>query len=60
MYVPGYGVGIIADTGAYPYNHNWVDLGYTDEEFELYAKFIPSITVYLLAPAPPGFTGELP
>jgi uncharacterized protein YabE (DUF348 family)/3D (Asp-Asp-Asp) domain-containing protein len=60
MYVPGYGVGVIADTGAYPYNHNWVDLGYTDEEFELYAKFIPSITVYLLAPAPPGFTGELP
>jgi uncharacterized protein YabE (DUF348 family)/3D (Asp-Asp-Asp) domain-containing protein len=60
MYVPGYGVGIVADTGAYPYNHNWVDLGYTDEEFDLYAKFIPSITVYLLAPAPPGFTGVLP
>jgi len=60
MYVPGYGVGTIADTGAYPYNHNWVDLGYTDEEFDLYAKFIPSITVYLLAPAPPGFTGVLP
>jgi len=60
MYVPGYGVGIVADTGVYPYNHNWVDLGYTDEEFELYAKFIPSITVYLLAPAPPGFTGVLP
>lgn len=60
MYVPGYGIGTIADTGAYPYNHNWVDLGYTDEEFDLYARFIPSITVYLLAPAPSGFTGALP
>jgi uncharacterized protein YabE (DUF348 family)/3D (Asp-Asp-Asp) domain-containing protein len=60
MYVPGYGIGTIADTGSYPYNHNWVDLGYTDEEFDLYARFIPSITVYLLAPAPSGFTGALP
>lgn len=60
IYVPGYGVGTVADTGVYPYNHNWIDLGYTDEEFDLYAKFIPSITVYLLAPPPPGFTGTLP
>ncbi len=60
IYVPGYGIGTVADTGSYPYNHNWIDLGYTDEEFELYAKFIPSITVYLLAPAPSGFTGALP
>ncbi len=60
IYIPGYGIGTVADTGSYPYNHNWVDLGYTDEEFDLYAKFIPSITVYLLAPAPSGFTGSLP
>lgn len=61
IYVPGYGVGTVADTGSYPYNHNWIDLGYTDEEFVLYnARFIPSITVYLLAPAPSGFTGALP
>jgi uncharacterized protein YabE (DUF348 family) len=52
MYVPGYGVGIIADTGVYPYNHSWVDLGFTDAEFALYGKFYPSITVYLLAPVP--------
>jgi len=61
MYVPGYGIGTIADNdGSYSNGRRWIDLGYTDEEFDLYAKYIPSITVYLLAPAPPGFTGALP
>lgn len=60
MYVPGYGIGTVADTGYYPYNPNWVDLGYTDAEFALYGKFYPSITVYLLAPAPAYVPGIMP
>lgn len=60
MYVPGYGIGTIADTGSYPYNSNWIDLGFTDAEFALYGKFYPSITVYLMAPAPPNVPGIMP
>jgi uncharacterized protein YabE (DUF348 family) len=60
MYVPGYGIGTVADTGYYPYNPNWIDLGYTDAEFKLYGKFYPSITVYLLAPAPSYVPGIMP
>ncbi len=60
MYIPGYGIGTVADTGVYPYNHNWVDLGFTDEEFKLYGKFYPSITIYLMAPAPANVPGIMP
>jgi uncharacterized protein YabE (DUF348 family)/3D (Asp-Asp-Asp) domain-containing protein len=63
MYVPGYGVGLIADVGYYPYNHNWVDLGYTDAEYALVPdkqKFFRSITVYFLAPAPANVPGIMP
>lgn len=52
IYIPGYGIAIVADTGVYPYNHNWVDLGFTDAEFAVEGKFISSITVYFLAPFP--------
>jgi len=60
MYVPGYGIGSVEDTGYYPYNPNWIDLGFTDAEFALYGKFYPSITVYLLAPAPAYVPGVMP
>jgi uncharacterized protein YabE (DUF348 family) len=58
MYVPGYGIGTIADTGYYPYNHYWVDLGYSDDDFVGWGA-IPT-TVYFLSPPPSGFTGVLP
>lgn len=57
-YVPGYGVGTIADTGYYPYNDNWIDLGYSDEDFVSWGT--TNTTIYFLSPAPPGFTGVLP
>ena len=41
MYVPGYGIGTVADTGYYPYNPNWIDLGYTDAEFALIWQVLP-------------------
>ncbi|MBA4375236.1 MAG: hypothetical protein C0401_03565 [Anaerolinea sp.] len=52
MYIPGYGVGIVADTGVYPYNHNWVDAGYTDAEFAAGGVVNGTFTVYFLAPFP--------
>ncbi len=52
FYIPGYGIGRVADTGVYPYNHSWIDLGYTDAEFELEAFTKHGLIVYLLDSAP--------
>jgi uncharacterized protein YabE (DUF348 family) len=49
LYVPGYGVGRIADCGAsIPGKFN-IDLGYTDED---YVSWHQDITVYFLTPVP--------
>ena len=58
MFVPGYGIGTIADVGYYPYNDNWVDLGYSDDDFVNWGA--TPVTVYFLSPPPAGFTGVLP
>lgn len=58
IYVPGYGVGTIADIGYYPYNDYWIDLGYSDDDFVSWGS--TNLTIYFLSPAPPGFTGVLP
>jgi uncharacterized protein YabE (DUF348 family) len=34
VYVPGYGFGTIADTGAYPDRRPWIDLAYSDSDTE--------------------------
>lgn len=50
VYVPGYGVGLIADVGGgFPDGRAWIDLGYTDADFIPWSKWV---TVYFLAPAP--------
>jgi 3D (Asp-Asp-Asp) domain-containing protein len=51
--IPGYGIGTVEDNGSYPYNHNWIDLGYTDAEYAVLPeteKFHQHITVYFLSP----------
>ena len=59
--VPGYGIGTVADIGAYPYNHNWVDLGYTDEEFAQAAQLtFHNLTIYFLLPMPASGEVVLP
>lgn len=58
IYVPGYGVGTIADIGYYPYNDYWIDLGYSDDDFVSWGA--TNLTIYFLSPAPPGFTGVMP
>ncbi len=58
IYVPGYGVGTIADIGAYPGTTKWIDLGYTDADYVPWGAV--NVTIYFLSPAPPAFTGVLP
>ncbi|PKO00175.1 MAG: hypothetical protein CVU42_05390 [Chloroflexi bacterium HGW-Chloroflexi-4] len=59
--VPGYGIGIVQDTGSYPGTHYWIDLGYTDAEFAAAGqKTFLNLTVYLLGPFPEGTNLELP
>jgi len=58
IYVPGYGVGTVADIGAYPDTTHWIDLGYSDDDWVSWGGV--SVTIYFLSPAPPGFLGILP
>jgi uncharacterized protein YabE (DUF348 family) len=48
IYVPGYGVGVAADTGGKVRGRH-IDLGYEEDELKLWYKWVD---VYLLAPAP--------
>lgn len=49
VYVPGYGVGLVADTGAERHDPYWIDLGYSDEDWRSWSS---PVDVYLLAPPP--------
>ncbi len=50
VYVPGYGVGVIGDVGGgFPDGRLWIDLGYSDEDWQNWSGMV---TVYFLAPAP--------
>lgn len=57
LYVPGYGVGVAADTGAPRDTTRWIDLGYDDENFEIWARYVD---VYILAPVPDDIQYILP
>jgi uncharacterized protein YabE (DUF348 family) len=51
VYVPGYGTGLMADTGP-AHRPLFIDLGYSDDDFVSWSRYVD---VYLLAPAPdPG------
>ena len=50
MYVPGYGMGVAADTGGKVRGRH-VDLGYEEDELTLWYKWVD---VYLLSPPPPA------
>jgi uncharacterized protein YabE (DUF348 family) len=50
VYVPGYGRGVIADLGGgFPDGRAWIDLGYSDSDWQEWGDWV---TVYFLAPAP--------
>lgn len=50
LYVPGYGIGVAADTGGRVRGRH-VDLGYNEDDLQLWYKWVD---VYLLAPPPPA------
>ncbi len=57
IYVPGYGVGTIADTGGARSTRLWIDLGYDDDNFVPWARWVD---VYVLAPVPSEIDYVLP
>ena len=57
VYVPGYGKGIIADTGGGVPGKYWIDLGFTDDDFEAWHQ---DVTLYFLTPVPADIPWILP
>jgi uncharacterized protein YabE (DUF348 family) len=51
VFVQGYGVGTIADIGAGVAGQHWIDLGYSDGNWQQWAG---QVTVYFLTPVPPA------
>ena len=50
VFVPGYGPGSIQDIGAGFSDRDWIDLGFTDENYEAWHDWT---TLYFLTPVPP-------
>ncbi len=50
VYVPGYGRATIEDLGGGIPGRHWIDLGYTDSEYQSWGVWV---TVYFLTPVPP-------
>jgi len=57
LYVPGYGVGIVADVGGGVPGKHWIDLGFSDEDFEAWHQ---NVTIYFLTPVPTNIAWILP
>jgi resuscitation-promoting factor RpfB len=62
VYVPGYGTAVIADVGGGIAGKHWIDLGYTDEEYETMAEGVwpQTVTMYFLTPVPDSIPWVLP
>jgi resuscitation-promoting factor RpfB len=57
VYIPGYGIGTVADTGGGIPGKYWIDLGYGEEDF---VNWHQTVTVYFLNPAPSSVPEVLP
>lgn len=57
LYVAGYGEGRAADTGGPRSTPYWIDLGYDDENYQRWSRWVE---VYLLAPPPTNIPYNLP
>lgn len=57
VYVPGYGVGVVADTGAERHDPMWIDLGYSDADWRSWSSYVD---VYVLTPPPDPIDYWLP
>jgi len=57
LFVPDYGTGLMADTGGPRSSPYWIDLGYSDEDFVSWSRYVD---VYLLTPVPAEINYLLP
>lgn len=58
FYIPGYGVGTLADVGGgFPDGRHWIDLGYDDSNYVQWGQWI---TIYFLTPVPAWYPEILP
>lgn len=57
IFVPGYGVGSIEDTGGARSSIYWIDLGYSDVDWVSWSRYVD---VYLLTPVPADLDYMLP
>ena len=58
VFVPGYGVGYMADTAGYRSSPYWIDLGFSDADYS--RDWHEYVKVYLLTPLPARFNALLP
>ncbi len=57
VYIPGYGKAVIADIGAGTPGTPWIDLGFSDADFEPWHQ---NVTIYFLTPVPANVPRSLP
>ena len=57
LFVHGYGTGIMADTGGPRSSRYWIDLGYDDENWVSWSRYVD---IYLLTPVPADINPRLP
>ncbi|MCD4752067.1 MAG: ubiquitin-like domain-containing protein [Anaerolineaceae bacterium] len=57
VYIPGYGRGVVCDSGGGIPDRYWIDLGYSDED---YVGWYHWVTVYFLTPVPATILWVLP
>ncbi|WP_299029368.1 ubiquitin-like domain-containing protein [uncultured Thermanaerothrix sp.] len=57
LYVPGYGIGVVADVGGGVPGRYWIDLGYSDNDYQPWHQYV---TVYFLTPVPSAIPWILP
>lgn len=57
VYIPGYGRAVIADIGAGIPGTDWIDLGFTDSDYETWHQ---NVTIYFLTPAPATLPWNIP
>jgi len=57
VYIPGYGIGVIADVGGGIPGTYWIDLGYSEEDYQQWNQ---TVTIYFLTPIPPNVPLVLP
>jgi uncharacterized protein YabE (DUF348 family) len=57
VYIPGYGKAVISDTGGGIPGKKWIDLGFTDDEYESWHQ---DVTLYFLTPIPANVPFVLP